>query len=70
MPDLGRAALITAFLLLAYATIAGALAARLRRRRLALSAQNAKTQRTSPLSVLVSSECCASNNKKGPHECH
>src|SRR6059058_3226201 len=41
MPDLGRAALVTAFLLLVYATVGGALAARTRRRRLALSAQNA-----------------------------
>src|SRR5919197_3949848 len=41
MPDLGRAALVTAFLLLAYATIAGTFAAMRRRRRLAGSAQNA-----------------------------
>src|SRR5437667_445825 len=41
MPDLGRAALVTAFLLLAYATVAGTLAAAARRRRLAASAQNA-----------------------------
>src|SRR5213593_4264307 len=41
MPDLGRAALVTAFLLLVYATVGGALAARTRRRRLAASAQNA-----------------------------
>src|SRR5919201_922997 len=41
MPDLGRAALVTAFLLLAYGTIAGPLAARRRRRRLAASAQTA-----------------------------
>src|SRR6266576_3776998 len=41
MPDLGRAALVTAFLLLVYATVAGSLAARARRRRLAASAQNA-----------------------------
>src|SRR5437660_4554734 len=41
MPDLGRAALVTAFLLLAYATVAGTLAAASRRRRLAASAQNA-----------------------------
>src|ERR671934_1319132 len=41
MPDLGRAALVTAFLLLAYATVAGTLAAARRRRRLAASAQNA-----------------------------
>src|SRR5918912_510000 len=41
MADLGRAALVTAFLLLAYATLAGTVAARRRRRRLALSAQNA-----------------------------
>jgi cytochrome c-type biogenesis protein CcmF len=41
MADLGRAALVTAFLLLVYATVAGALAARARRRRLAASAQNA-----------------------------
>src|SRR6266567_3195277 len=41
MPELGRAALATAFLLLAYATVAGALAAVQRRRRLAASAQNA-----------------------------
>src|ERR687890_1137566 len=41
MPDLGRAALVTAFLLLAYATVAGAFAAWHARRRLAESAQNA-----------------------------
>jgi cytochrome c-type biogenesis protein CcmF len=41
MPDLGRAALVTAFLLLAYASVAGAIAAQARRRRLARSAQNA-----------------------------
>src|SRR5712691_11076357 len=41
MPDLGRAALVTAFLLLAYASVAGTLAAWRRRRRLAASAQNA-----------------------------
>src|SRR5439155_6238091 len=41
MPDLGRAALVTAFLLLVYATAAGAFAAGTRRRRLATSAQNA-----------------------------
>jgi cytochrome c-type biogenesis protein CcmF len=41
MPDLGRGALVTAFLLLAYATVAGTLAAATRRRRLAASAQNA-----------------------------
>src|SRR5438876_2530794 len=41
MPDLGRAALVTAFTLLAYATVAGTLAAAMRRRRLAASAQNA-----------------------------
>src|SRR6266516_422385 len=41
MADLGRAALVTAFLLLVYATVAGSLAARARRRRLAASAQNA-----------------------------
>src|SRR5438128_324060 len=41
MPDLGRAALVTAFLLLVYATAVGAFAARQRRRRLAASAQNA-----------------------------
>src|SRR5438094_737786 len=41
MPDLGRAALVTAFLLLVYATAAGSLAAWRRRRRLAASAQNA-----------------------------
>src|ERR671935_1167181 len=41
MPDLGRAALVTAFCLLSYATIAGTLAALRRRRRLAASAQNA-----------------------------
>jgi cytochrome c-type biogenesis protein CcmF len=41
MPELGRAALVTAFLLLAYATIAGTFAAMRRRRRLAGSAQNA-----------------------------
>src|SRR5213594_3286374 len=41
MADLGRAALVTAFLLLVYATVGGAIAARQRRRRLAASAQNA-----------------------------
>src|SRR5437763_1082950 len=41
MPDLGRAALVTAFLLLAYATVAGSFGAWTRRRRLAASAQNA-----------------------------
>jgi cytochrome c-type biogenesis protein CcmF len=41
MPDLGRAALVTTFLLLSYATVAGAFAAWHRRRRLAESAQNA-----------------------------
>src|ERR1044072_3725866 len=41
MPDLGRAALVIAFLLLAYATVAGAFAAWRARRRLAASARNA-----------------------------
>src|SRR5919197_4293620 len=41
MPDLGRAALVTSFLLLAYASVAGTFAAWHRRRRLAESAQNA-----------------------------
>jgi cytochrome c-type biogenesis protein CcmF len=41
MADLGRAALVTALLLLAYATVAGTLASWRRRRRLAASAQNA-----------------------------
>src|SRR5437764_13764591 len=41
MPDLGRASLATALLLLVYAATAGAIAAHRRRRRLALSAQNA-----------------------------
>jgi len=41
MPDLGRAALVTSFLLLSYATVAGAFAAWHGRRRLAESAQNA-----------------------------
>jgi cytochrome c-type biogenesis protein CcmF len=41
MADLGRAALVTALLLLVYALVAGSLAARTRRRRLAASAQNA-----------------------------
>src|ERR671932_1016354 len=41
MPDLGRAALVTAFLLLVYASVAGVFAAWHRRRRLAESAQNA-----------------------------
>jgi cytochrome c-type biogenesis protein CcmF len=41
MPDLGRAALVTAFLLLAYASVAGMFGAWHRRRRLAESAQNA-----------------------------
>src|SRR5919108_5603281 len=41
MADLGRAALVIAFGLLAYATIAGTFAAMRRRRRLAGSAQNA-----------------------------
>src|SRR5919204_3868770 len=41
MADLGRAALVTSFLLLAYASVAGTFAAWHRRRRLAESAQNA-----------------------------
>src|SRR5690348_4921898 len=41
MPDLGRAALTTTFLLLVYASVAGTFAAWHRRRRLAESAQNA-----------------------------
>ena len=41
MPDLGRAALVTAFLLLVYASVSGMLAAWHSRRRLAQSAQNA-----------------------------
>ena len=41
MPDLGRAALATTFLLLVYASVAGTFAAWHRRRRLAESAQNA-----------------------------
>jgi cytochrome c-type biogenesis protein CcmF len=41
MPDLGRAALVTALLLLTYALVAGSLAAWKGRRRLAESAQNA-----------------------------
>src|SRR3989442_14943038 len=41
MPDLGRAALATSFLLLLYALVAGSLAAWKSRRRLAESAQNA-----------------------------
>src|SRR5881394_1747542 len=41
MPDLGRAALVTAFLLLVYASVAGTFAAWHSRRRLAQSAQNA-----------------------------
>jgi cytochrome c-type biogenesis protein CcmF len=41
MPELGRAALLIAFGLLVYATVAGGYAARAHRRRLALSAQNA-----------------------------
>jgi cytochrome c-type biogenesis protein CcmF len=41
MPDLGRAALVTAFLLLVYALVAGSFAAWRGRRRLAASAQNA-----------------------------
>jgi cytochrome c-type biogenesis protein CcmF len=41
MADLGRAALVTAFLLLVYALVGGTLAASRRRRRLAASAQNA-----------------------------
>jgi cytochrome c-type biogenesis protein CcmF len=41
MPDLGRAALVTSFLLLVYASVAGAFAAWHGRRRLAESAQNA-----------------------------
>src|SRR3954466_5102190 len=41
MADLGRAALVTAFLLLVYALVAGSLAAWKKRRRLAESAQNA-----------------------------
>ena len=41
MADLGRAALLVTFGLVVYALVAGSFAARLRRRRLALSAQNA-----------------------------
>src|SRR5580765_1662793 len=41
MPDLGRAALVTALALLAYACLAGGYAAWKGRRRLAISAQNA-----------------------------
>src|SRR6266496_80037 len=41
MPDLGRAALVTSFLLLVYALVAGSVAAWRGRRRLAESAQNA-----------------------------
>src|SRR5690349_21551927 len=41
MPDLGRAALVTAFLLLVYASVLGTFAAWHSRRRLAQSAQNA-----------------------------
>src|SRR6266516_3556496 len=41
MPDLGRAALVTALLLLVYALVAGSFAAWRGRRRLAESAQNA-----------------------------
>src|ERR671929_644291 len=41
MADLGRVALVTAFLLLVYACVGGSLAAWRRRRRLAASAQNA-----------------------------
>ncbi len=41
MPDLGRAALVTSFLLLVYASVAGTFAAWHGRRRLAESAQNA-----------------------------
>src|SRR5919201_2888212 len=41
MADLGRVALVTAFLLLVYACLGGSLAAWRRRRRLAASAQNA-----------------------------
>src|SRR6476620_1410299 len=41
MPDLGRAALVTTFLLLVYASVAGTFAAWHSRRRLAESAQNA-----------------------------
>ena len=41
MPDLGRAALVVCLGLCAYAAVVGALAAKRRRRRLAVSAQNA-----------------------------
>src|SRR5262252_898909 len=41
MPELGRAALVLCLGLTLYATVAGAFAARERRRRLAVSAQNA-----------------------------
>jgi cytochrome c-type biogenesis protein CcmF len=41
VPELGRAALVLSFGLVVYALVAGSLAARQRRRRLALSAQNA-----------------------------
>ena len=41
MPELGRAALVVCLGLSLYAAVAGAIAARERRRRLAVSAQNA-----------------------------
>ena len=41
MPELGRAALLLSFGLVVYALVAGWIAARQRRRRLALSARNA-----------------------------
>ena len=43
MPELGRAALVVSLGLIVYALVAGAVAAVTRRRRLAVSAQNALT---------------------------
>jgi cytochrome c-type biogenesis protein CcmF len=53
MPDLGRAALVTSFLLLVYASLAGAFAAWHRRRRLAESAQNALVAALASTTVAV-----------------
>jgi cytochrome c-type biogenesis protein CcmF len=53
MPDLGRAALVTSFLLLVYASVAGAFAAWHGRRRLAESAQNALVAALASTTVAV-----------------
>ena len=53
MPELGRAALLATFLLASYAVCAGAVAARSRRRRLALSARNALLLTTGTTAVAI-----------------